>query len=162
MGYLDEYEDIIDSIDRGDINEEWLYHDDEYVRYALAEIDYRPDILINDDEELVTSKVLSFHPELIHHLLGKPKQVQAVSFCIFNRNDIPVETLKRHVEGIKKYDSELRYPILETKIAALEYEPTLIELTMSPKELYDAGSPLWAKTLTPMEIIKVEDGEGIW
>ena len=38
MEYLDEYEDIIDSIDRGDINEEWLYHDDEYVRYALAEI----------------------------------------------------------------------------------------------------------------------------
>lgn len=162
MEYLDEYEDIIDSIDRGDINEEWLYHDDEYVRYALAEIDYRPDILIHDDNEMVTSKVLSFHPELIHHLLGKPKQVQAVSFCIFNRNDIPVEILKMHVEDIKKYDSELRYPILETKIAALEYEPTLIELTMSPKELYEAGSPLWAKTLTPMEIAQLVDGNNIW
>lgn len=162
MGYLDEYEDINDAIERGEINEEWLYHKDEYVRYALAAIDYRPDILIHDEEELVTSKVLELHPELINHLLGKPEQVQAVTFCIFNRNDIPVEILKRHVEDIKKYDSELRYPILETKIAALEYEPTLIELTMSPKELYEAGSPLWAKTLTPIEIARLEDGKDIW
>ena len=101
MGYLDEYEDIIDSIDRGDINEEWLYHDDEYVRYALAEIDYRPDILINDDEELVTSKVLSFHPELIHYLLGKPEQLQTVSFFVFTRNDIPVDVLKQHVKILR-------------------------------------------------------------
>lgn len=105
---------------------------------------------------------MDLHPELIHHLLGKPEQVQAVTFCIFNRNDIPVEILKRHVEDIKKYDSELRYPILETKIAALEHKPTLIELTMTPKELYEVGSPLWAKTLTPMEIAKLEDGEDIW
>lgn len=162
MEYLDEYEDIIDAIDRGEINEEWLYHDDEYVRYALAEIDYRPDILIHDDAELVTSKVLDFHPELIHYLLGKPEQVRAVTFCIFQMNDIPVDVLKRQVEDIKKYDSELRYPILETKIAALEHEPTLIELTMTPKELYEVGSPLWAKTLTPMEIARLEDGEGSW
>lgn len=162
MEYLDEYEDIIDAIDRGEINEEWLYHKDEYVRYALATIDYRPDILIHDEEELVTSKVLDSHPDLIHHLLGKPEQLQTVSLFVFTRNDIPVDVLKQHVEDIKKYDSELRYPILETKIAALEYKPTLIELTMSPKELYEVGSPLWAKKFTPMEIAHLEDGEVIW
>lgn len=31
--------------------------------------------------------------------------------------------------------------------------PTLIEKTMSPEQLYDAGSPLWAREYTVQELV---------
>lgn len=43
------YNEIEDAIKRGEINAEWLAHESISVRIALAEQNYRPDILIHDE-----------------------------------------------------------------------------------------------------------------
>lgn len=58
----------------------------------------------------------------------------------------------------KGYDSESGHNIvstLKTKKASIEEVPSLIQTTMTPTELYKAGSHLWAKDLRVQEVDNV-------
>lgn len=50
-------------------------------------------------------------------------------------------------------------PELYVKLAALEYEPTTMEVTMSLKQLYEKGSPLWARSIKPRRIAHILNGQ---
>lgn len=49
-------------------------------------------------------------------------------------------------------DKEHSLKAIELKYQAMTTEPTIIEKTMSPKQLFDAGSPLWAREYTVQEL----------
>lgn len=49
-------------------------------------------------------------------------------------------------------DKEHSLKAIELKYQAMTTEPTIIEKTMSPKQLFDAGSPLWASGYTVQEL----------
>ena len=52
---------------------------------------------------------------------------------------------------------------LEAKLAALEYEPSSIELSMSPQQLYEIGSPLWTRGLPLRKVFNIlTDAEYAW
>ena len=48
---------------------------------------------------------------------------------------------------------------METKLKSLLYEPTAIEQRMSPLQLYQVGSPLWARPFTPLAIYQIQSVE---
>lgn len=50
------YNEIIHAIERGEINDEWINHDSAAVRMTLAEHDYKPEILIHDENYYVVKK----------------------------------------------------------------------------------------------------------
>lgn len=49
-------------------------------------------------------------------------------------------------------DKEHSIKAIELKYQAMTTEPTIIEKTMSPKQLFDAGSSLWAREYTVQEL----------
>lgn len=49
-------------------------------------------------------------------------------------------------------DKEHSLKAIELKYQAMTTTPTIIEKTMSPEQLFDAGSPLWASGYTVQEL----------
>ena len=49
-------------------------------------------------------------------------------------------------------DRETKLKAIRLKYQAMTTEPTIIEKTMSPKQLFDTGSPLWAREYTVQEL----------
>lgn len=155
------YNKIEDAIKRGEIKAEWLTHESISVRFALAEQNYRPDILIHDENYWVVQEVLKQNPDLVFELLGKPNKLKLVRSFLNDQIHISKDALKQYLEDVKKYapDTIDAMPELYVKLAALEYEPTTMEVTMSPKQLYEMGSPLWARSIKPRRIAHILNGQ---
>ena len=49
-------------------------------------------------------------------------------------------------------DKEHSLKAIELKYQAMTTEPTIIEKTMSPEQLFNVGSPLWAREYTVQEL----------
>lgn len=66
-----------------------------------------------------------------------------------------IELLKKALEDERFLidNTETRLKALRLKYQAMTTVPTLIEKTMSPEQLYDAGSPLWAREYTVQELV---------
>lgn len=151
------YNEIINAIERGEINDEWINHDSAAVRMTLAEHDYKPEILIHDENYYVVKEVLERHPDMVTELLGKKDRIRMVGCFLDGQKHIPLNVLKQHLEDVDRYEIYSDSPVteLEVKLKALEYEPSLVEVTMTTKQLYESGSPLWAKDMSPRAIYKL-------
>lgn len=149
---------IFNAIENGTHREkydEWLTHYNSEVRRALARIGYKPEILINDNDIDVRRTVVMQHPEMFRQLLGRPEDVQLVNSILDQQTDIPKDILEQHIQDMRKYAETAPICDLEAKLEALNYEPSAIELTMSPQQLYEIGSPLWALGLTLRKVFNV-------
>ena len=151
------YNEIIHAIERGEINDEWINHDSAAVRMTLAEHDYKPEILIHDENYYVVKEVLERHPDMVTELLGKKDRIRMVGCFLDGQKHIPLNVLKQHLEDVDRYEIYSDSPVteLEVKLKAMEYEPSLMEVTMTTKQLYESGSPLWAKDMSPRAIYKL-------
>lgn len=139
--------------------QDWTKHPDNSVRYTLAEIGYAPDIFIHDKELPIREMVIRKYPEYLPHLLGSSENLMLVNEYLEMQTEISVPTLKQHITDLKNDKSGYHTEDMETKLKALLYEPTAIEKTMSPLQLYQAGSPLWAKPFTPLAIYQIQSIE---
>ena len=157
---------IFNAIENGTHREkydEWLYHRNVQVRLALARIDYKPEILINDKDIDVRRTVVMQHPEMLRQLLGRPDDVQLINSILDQQVDIPKDILEQHLSDMRKYADTAPTCDLEAKLEALNYETSAIELTMSPQQLYEIDSPLWARGLTLRKVFNVlTDDEYEW
>ena len=54
--------------------------------------------------------------------------------------------------GSNKIGNPIKREAIKRKYLSLTYNPTLIEKTMTPKQLFTAGHPLWEKPYTINEI----------
>lgn len=64
-----------------------------------------------------------------------------------------IELLKKALENDGLLvDKEHSLKALRLKYQAMTTAPTTIEKTMSPEQLFDAGSPLWAREYTVQEL----------
>ena len=158
--------EIIEAIENKQMPEkhdEWLHHSHIDVRCALAKIDYKPEILVHDEDIIVKRIILEKHPEMLRNLLGKEDEIDVVNGMLDQAVNIPKDILEQHITDIKHYASSLPTYDLEAKLAALEYKPSSIELTMSTQQLYEIGSPLWARGLPLRKIFDIlTDAEYAW
>lgn len=139
--------------------QDWTKHTDNSVRYTLAETGYAPDVFIHDKELPIREMVIRKYPEYLPHLLGSSENLMLVNEYLEMQTEISVPTLKQHITDLKNDKSGYHTEDMETKLKALLYEPTAIEQTMSPLQLYQAGSPLWAKPFTPLAIYQIQSIE---
>lgn len=135
--------------------EEWAQHPNEGVRYALAEQGHFPDTFINDKSPEVRMETVKAHPEYITKLLRQKKNVRVVAQLLMEEVYPDIEVLKQHIEDLKTFEPHYFRKDVELKLMALTKEPTPLELTMAPYQLYLAKSPLWALKLPPMEIYNI-------
>ena len=152
-----ETQEIVKAIENGKMKEKW----DDWVnspyysvRMALAKVGYKPEALIHSSTD-IAKYLVKQNPELIWHLLGDTKNLTNLTTAmaiIEHEANLPKDLLD--------YNRHYNITNLLAKIAALEHKPTLIELTMTPKQLYKAGSPLWAKSHTPREVYYILNGIG--
>lgn len=139
--------------------QDWTKHTDNSVRYTLAETGYAPDVFIHDKELPIREMVIRKYPEYLPHLLGSSENLMLVNEYLEMQTEISVPTLKQHITDLKNDKRGYHTEDMETKLKALLYEPTVIEQTMSPLQLYQAGSPLWAKPFTPLAIYQIQSIE---
>lgn len=146
---------IIKAIRNGEhteLYEKWSHHEDSTVRYTLADKGYFPDTFIKDNNDEVRMVVLASHPEYIHHLLDDATLYQRVNLIIEKEKYPNVNVLTKHIENVKKFNSDFYIEDMEIKLKSLTHTPTPLELTMTSVQLYKANSPLWALHMTPEDI----------
>lgn len=155
-----ESQEIVEAIENGKMKEkwdDWVTNPYYNVRMALAKVGYKPETLIHSSTD-IAKYLVKQNPELIWHLLGNTENLTMAITIIENEANLSKEVLTQHILDLKNYNRHYDVTNLLAKRAALEYKPTLIELTMTTKELYNAGSPLWAKNYTPLEVYYILNG----
>lgn len=138
---------------------EWLKHPDNSVRYTLAETGYAPEVFIHDKEFPIRELVLRKYPEYLPQLLGSSANLMLVNEYLEMQTNISAPILEQHITDLKNDKRGYHTEDMETKLKALLYEPTAIEQTMSPLQLYQVGSPLWARPFTPLAIYQIQSVE---
>lgn len=134
---------------------EWSQHPNEDIRYELAKQGYFPDTFINDKSPEVRQETVKAHPEYITKLLRQKKDVRVVAKLLMEEVNPDIEVLKQHIQDLKTFEPHYFRKDVELKLMALTKEPTPLELTMTPYQLYRAQSPLWALKLPPLEIYNI-------
>lgn len=145
--------EIIKAIENGqhqDKYNEWKRHYLSDVREALAKYGYFHDELIFDDAKSVRDMVLKTNPDAIIHILNHPEYEYFLLNYFSDQTYPETHYLAEYLNNFAAKNAD--YPTLKIKLASLTTEPTIFEATMTSKQLYYAQSPLWAKTLSPLEI----------
>ena len=146
---LNESQPIREAILQGYLPEkynEWKNFKHEEVRQALAKTGYFPETYIHDENKNVRTAVLEKHPEYVSQLLTTYDNYNAVHEYIIWLDTPDATMLKTFIEAPKpeycydRYEESLQY-----QLQALTTEIAPIEKTMTRKQLFESGSPLWAK-----------------
>lgn len=146
---LNESQPIREAILQGYLPEkynEWKNFKHEEVRQALAKTGYFPETYIHDENKNVRTAVLEKHPEYVSQLLTTYDNYNAVHEYIIWLDTPDATMLKTFIEAPKPeycydgYDESLQY-----QLKALTAYVTPIEKTMTRKQLFESGSPHWAK-----------------
>lgn len=146
---LNESQPIREAILQGYLPEkynEWKNFKHEEVRQALAKTGYFPETYIHDENKHVRIAVLEKHPEYVSQLLTTYGNYNAVHEYIIWLDTPDATMLKTFIEATKPahcydgYEESLQY-----QLQALTADVTPIEKTMTRKQLFESGSPHWAK-----------------
>ena len=116
------------------------------VKMALLERGHAFDVLIHDDAQSIRREVMEKDPSYIKYN-SYPEDMDMINNILDDLVDIDPEVIEAQITYYEKTKA-INTHYLRAKLAASFQEPTLIERTMRPVELYLSGSPLWAKGLT--------------
>ena len=125
---------------------EWAKEGTWAMKMALLERGYAFDILIHDDTQQIRRMVMEADPSYMKYN-NYSEDMDMMNNILDDLVDIEPEVVEAQIAHYEKTKS-INTHYLRAKLAALFQEPTLIERTMSPAELYLSGSPLWVKGLT--------------
>lgn len=138
---------------------EWAQPDDpdkydNWIQLLLAENGYCLDILFESDNEEILSEVIkhNLNYTLLEDAVMMKDYRHLVYDALMDTKDIPFKVIEKYFET--KDDDDDDSP-LELKYQAMQIEPTVIEKTMSPIQLFVTRNPLWALNLTGNQIKQV-------
>lgn len=143
----------------------WKNHENARVRRALAAKGLWPKDYIYDTDDLVRSHVLSAHPEFItpgfdrssaEWLTGKNVLEELPTITMAQ-----LDTLLDASKQPGREEDMAAQDVYDLKRESLLVEPTVVERTMLPSELYKLGNPLWARNASINQIrnMKLYEGE---
>ena len=148
---LNEFQPIREAILQGYLPEkyaEWMTSEHDEVRYALAKTGHFPETYIHDENKGIRMAVLEKHPEYVSHLLTTYDNYNAVHEYLIWLDQPNTDMLKTFIEAQKpEYCYDGYRDVLLYKLQALTADVTPIEKTMTRKQLFESGNPLWAKGL---------------
>ena len=138
--------------------DEWKTHEHGDVRYALACLGLFPETFINDKNPKVREAVVRHHNEYCGQLLARNKKRhwEFVYAIINTRTDL--KYVKEFLDAkVPKAVNKNKLRAIRLYYAAKTTEPSMIEKTMSPAQLFQINSPFWVTGLTITHIQNIQD-----
>lgn len=158
----DDYGIILRLIEHGYAKEHWeswKEHPYGAVRISLALKGLWPEHYLNDPDEHVRSCVIISHPEYaLQGLERSSAEWDAAEDVIRHDPNVSLETVETFIrtQDHRVYARDAYR--MKAEVLKIEDISTL-ERTMSVKALYDAGNPLWARSLSIQAIDNILDAE---
>lgn len=129
--------------------DEWKMHEHGTVRYALACTGLFPETFINDKNPSVRETAVRHHPEYCDQLLARNKKRHWEFVCDLINTRTDLKYVKEFLDArVPKAVDKGKLRAIRIYYATRTLEPTMMEKTMSPEQLFRAHSPFWATGLT--------------
>lgn len=136
--------------------EEWKTHEHGTVRYALACTGLYPETFINDKNPSVREAAVRHHPEYCGQLLARNKKRHWEFICDLINTRTDLKYVKEFLDArVPKAVDKGKLHAIRIYYATKTTEPTMIEKTMTPLQLFQANSPFWATGLTILHIRRI-------
>lgn len=138
--------------------EEWKDHPLVDIRKELAKAGYFQDDFINDPNVKVREAVIENDMHQGLKRLHDKDDRQNIKHILLHSMNPDVDLLSAYIDASEKYQNSIHdypEPALELKLKGMRYIPTAIEKTMSEKQLFETGCPLWTKKYTPNKIFYI-------
>lgn len=159
-GWTSHIEDVkIQLINNGYAKEHWdnWKTDRQLVREALVRQGYDLDYFRDDESDSVRFALVKYYPERIPDLIEyrKSKEDYNNAFLALE-NSHDKDLIKYLIDNYDNYypEHQSRFELESYQIAyeSMSREPSLIEQTMSPCQMFQTGNVLWAKGLNKNQI----------
>lgn len=138
--------------------EEWKTHKHGAVRYALACLGIFPETFINDKNPKIREAVVRHHNEYCSQLLARNKKRHWEFVCAIINTKTDLKYVKEFLNArVPETTMKGKLRAIRLYYATQTTEPTIIEKTMSPAQLFQADSPFWVKGLTISQIMNIQD-----
>ena len=140
--------------------ESWKHHPSVDVRKALAEARYYPDLYINDKSPDVRKQIICQYPKQCLKRMHNYNDRFAIRWKLVREPNPDLEVLSTFLETVTKSELKEAFAIndieaLRLKHQALTYNPSSIEKTMDPYQLFETHSPLWALHYTAIAVFNI-------
>lgn len=136
--------------------DEWKTHEHGTVRYALACLGLFPETFINDKNPSVREAAVRHHPEYCGQLLARNKKRHWEFICDLINTRTDLKYVKEFLDArVPKAVDKGKLHAIRIYYATKTTEPTMIEKTMTPLQLFQANSPFWATGLTILHIRRI-------
>lgn len=149
----------VELIKNGYAREHWddWKEDGQLVREALVRQGHNLDYFMDDESDSVRFTLVKYYPEWIPKLLEYTKSSEDYNnafLVLMSSNN--KELIRYLIDNYDKYDngynSKFEYESYKIAYQSMLKEPTLIEQTMTPLQMFQTGNVLWAKGLTPNKV----------
>lgn len=151
---------IIKAIENGDHKDKWdkwLNHESSEVREALLDANYKLEHFVNDENEfiryLLMDKAHHLIPEIVDH---NPIDLFIAANILCADPNVEKELLRYVRNSSATYEDVHLRRAMDLKIQSMEMKPTLIESTMSNRDLFALGNTLWAKSYSVEQIKTIQ------
>lgn len=154
---------IVNLIEKGlatERYEDWKNHYSSDIRYALAEKGYYPDLYINDKSPDVRREVIRQYPKQSLKRMHNYNDRYNIRWNLVRETNPDLEVLSTFLESVTKSEmtevfAQNDIQALRVKHKALTANPSSIEKTMEPYQLFEIHSPLWALPYTAIEVFNI-------
>ena len=140
---------IINSNMYQDKYDEWATHPNPIVRYTLVCNNFKPELFIYDDNNMIRSEALKRRPDLqyqaLKDMLDNPNNLENLDNILTKQTYIDINILKTFVSNCKTFKSNFQYKPYEIKLKAIENELLPSEQKLSPYQLFKLNNPSWAR-----------------
>ena len=133
--------------------ERWSKHTSPSIRLALARAGHFPEKFLRDRSKLVRAAVLKKHPEYAFQLLNYTNfEFRAAEEVIRRMSNLTREQLETFLKAVGGEDTNEMTEYYRLKLASVTREPSILETTMSTKDLHKLGNVLWMRALSVHQI----------
>lgn len=116
-----------------------------------------PETFINDKNPSVREEVVRWHPEYREQLLARNKKRHWEFVCELINETTELAYIKSFLDAkVPKTINRGKLKAIRTMYAVRTTEPTTVEKTMTPAQLFQANSPFWAENLELWHIEEIQ------
>lgn len=141
--------------------EKWAESGWDVVREQLASKGYFPHYFLSDREAYIRATVIKKYPQYMKYVLKDEGIFGRICLILEQDPNPDLETLESHFmvnygRLESRYGTSVLMNTYRLKIEAMKKEVSLMESTMSPSQLYNAGNFLWARNLSIEQIVQIK------
>lgn len=156
---------LIEQDAKSEYYEKWNDPYDDSIRTTFARKGYFIEQYLNDTSKYVRMTALKHSPEYLPYFFRDHELFDQIYDFYMTQSNVNLNEFELFLKiNAKKIDkNEITSAVKLKNVIAIKHQsnktPTTIEKTMTPTQLYDSGSPLWALNLSLSNIWDVKYAE---